>query len=300
MKHSKNEIGLSRGDRTFNTLVNVLMSLILLIVLYPLIYVVSSSFSSASAIMAGRVLLWPVEPSLEGYRVVFSNREIMVGYYNSMRYMIFGTLCNVAMTMAAAYPLSRKETPLRGLWMFLFTFTMYFSGGLIPNYIQMMKLGIIDTLWVMILPGAIAVYNMVLARTFLQNNLPGELLEAAQIDGCNDVRYFFSMVLPLSKPVIAVIALYYAVGHWNAYFDAFIYLNSRRLYPLQLFLREILVTNTMDPIYELDPDLLVKKQGLADLLKYSLIIVASAPMMFIYPLAQRHFVKGVMIGSLKG
>ena len=290
----------SEGDRTFYLVINILMGLILVAVAYPLIYVLSSSFSSPNAVLSGQVLLWPVEFSLEGYTTVFRNNDILTGYYNSSRYMIIGTLFNVCMTMIAAYPLSRRDMPMRGFFMLVFTFTMFFSGGLIPNYMLMMNLSLIDTLWVMILPGLISVYNMIIARTFIQSNIPSDLLEATQIDGCGDARYFFVMVLPLSKAVIAVIALFYAVSHWNAYFDAFIYLNSRKLYSLQLFLREILVVNTIDPSLDMDPDTMTKKQGLADLLKYSLIVIASAPMMLIYPLAQRYFIKGVMIGSLKG
>jgi len=237
---------------------------------------------------------------MEGYAAIFRSNDILIGYYNSFRYMFFGTALNVAMTMIAAYPLSRRETPFKKLLMVMFTFTMFFSGGLIPNYIVVMKLNMIDTIWAMIVPGAISVYNMILARTFLQNSIPNELLEASRIDGCNDIRYFFQIILPLSKAIIAVIALYYAVGHWNAFFNAFLYLNKRYLYPLQLFLREILIKNTIDPSMSINPELMVKKQGIADLLKYSLIVVATAPMMMMYPFAQRYFISGVMIGSLKG
>mgnify|MGYP002347281219 FL=1 len=276
------------------------MLLIFLIVLYPLIYVLSSSFSAPLAVMTGKVFLWPVEFSLEGYDAVFKERNVFVGYYNSLRYMVIGTFVNVAATMIAAYPLSRKDMPFRGVCMFLFTFTMFFAGGLIPNYMLMQKLNLIDTTAVMILPGAISVYNMIIARTFIQNSIPSDLREAAFIDGCNDIRYFFSIVLPLSKAVIAVISLYYAVGHWNSYFNAFIYLNSRSRYPLQLFLREILVANTIDPSLTIDPYENEQIQGMADLLKYSLIIVATVPLLVIYPFVQKYFVKGVMIGSLKG
>lgn len=183
--------------------------------------------------------------------------------------------------------------------MFLFTFTMFFSGGLIPSYILMVNLKLIDNRLAMILPGLISVYNMIIARTFIQNSIPGELLQAAQVDGCSDVRYFFSMVLPLSKAVMAVLTLYYAVGHWNAYFNAFLYLNSRSLYPLQLFLREILIQNQISAT-DLDPELAQMKAALADVLKYSLIIVASVPVMLVYPFVQKYFIHGVMIGSIKG
>lgn len=288
------------GDRLFYAMVNVCMMLVFLVVLYPLLFVVSSSFSSPQAVLAGKVTLLPVDLSLEGFRTVFRNKDVFIGYYNSLRYMILGTFINVAMTMSAAYPFAMRKMPFKKTFTFIFTFTMFFGGGLIPNYILMKDIGLIDTIWVMVLPGAISIYNMIIARTFIQHSLPQELFEAASIDGCSEARMFFGIVLPLSKAVIAVIALYYAVGHWNEYFSAFIYLNSRWMYPLQLFLREILVANTADPSLMIDPELLVAQQGMADLLKYSLIVVASVPMMLIYPFAQKHFVKGVMIGSIKG
>ena len=210
-----------------------------------------------------------------------------------------GTTVNVIMTMVCAYPLSRRDMPYRGFFMFLFTFTMFFGGGMVPTYMLMSQLKLIDNPLVMILPGMIGVYNMILARTFMQN-LPYELFEAAEIDGCSDAYYFWRMVLPLSKACIAVIALYYAVGHWNAYFNAFLYLNDRNKYPLSLFLREILVNNQMTESMDIDPDILERKQGLADVLKYSLILVSTVPVLCVYPFAQKYFVQGVMIGSLKG
>jgi multiple sugar transport system permease protein/putative aldouronate transport system permease protein len=188
----------------------------------------------------------------------------------------------------------------RGFLMFLFTFTMLFSGGLIPTYILLGKLGMINTVWALLIPGALGVHNMIITRTFFQSNIPSELLESAQIDGCSDFRFFLRMVLPLSKAVIAVITLYYAIGHWNEYFNAFIYLTDNRLYPLQIFLRNILLQNIIDPNVLLDEDAMAAKSGLADLLKFSLIVVASVPIMMIYPFVQKYFVKGVMIGSLKG
>ena len=300
--HSARKRGLhvASGDRFFYTSVNLVLGFITLLVLYPLVYIVSSSFSAPSAVLAGKVFLWPVDWSLEGYIAVFKNRGIMTGYANSFLYASVGTLFNVSVTMICAYPLARRVLPFKGCFMFLFTFTMFFSGGLIPNYMLMTRLRLIDTRAVMILPGLISVYNMIIAKTFIQNSLPYELLEAAQVDGCSDARYFFQMVLPLSKAVIAVLTLYYAVGHWNAYFNAFLYLNSRALYPLQLFLREILIANIIDTTMDVDPELLEKRAGLADVLKYSLIIVASGPVLVLYPFVQKHFIKGVMIGSIKG
>lgn len=290
----------SRGDRLFYLLVNILMAAILLVVLYPLIYVVSSSFSSPNAVLNGRVVLLPVDPSIEGYKSVLQYPMVLDGYRNSIIYTVLGTLINVSLTMMCAYGLSRKNLPLRNFFMFLFTFTMYFSGGLIPSYLLMRDLRLIDTLFAIILPGAISTYNMIIARTFIQSNIPNDMLEAARVDGCSDARYFFKMVLPLSKAILAVISLYYAVGHWNAWFDAFIYLNTREKYPLQLILREILISNQLDNNLSMDADARRKMQGMVDLMKYSLIVISSLPVMCLYPLVQKYFIKGVMIGSLKG
>lgn len=289
----------SKSDRAFYITINVILAVLSLIIFYPLLYIVSSSFSSGAAITAGKVILWPVDLSLEGYKAVFSNKNIGIGYRNTLFYTVVGTTVNVIMTMVCAYPLSRRDMPYRGFFMFLFTFTMFFGGGMVPTYMLMSQLKLIDNPLVMILPGMIGVYNMILARTFMQN-LPYELFEAAEIDGCSDAYYFWRMVLPLSKACIAVIALYYAVGHWNAYFNAFLYLNDRNKYPLSLFLREILVNNQMTESMDIDPDILERKQGLADVLKYSLIIVSTVPVLCVYPFAQKYFVQGVMIGSLKG
>lgn len=293
-------IKLSSGDRAFYTVVDLIALVMFILVLYPLIYVVSSSFSSPNAVLSGRVMLWPVELSIEGYRTVFSYRDVITGYANAALYTVLGTVINVVMTLICAYPLARRTLPFRNFFMFLFTFTMFFGGGLIPSYILLRDLHMINTIWAIVIPGAISVYNMIITRTYLQNSIPGEMLEAAQVDGCSDARYFFQMVVPLSKAIIAVIALYYAVGHWNGWFNAFIYLNDRKLYPLQLILREILIANTIDPDRSIDPELLQRMQGMSDLLKYSLIVVASAPVMFLYPFAQKYFIRGVMIGSLKG
>jgi len=213
---------------------------------------------------------------------------------------VLGTLINVVMTLVCAYPLARKGLPHRKTLTFFFTFTMLFSGGMIPNYLLLRDLNMLNTVWAMLVPGAISVYSMIIARTFISTSIPDELLEAAQIDGCNDFRFFFLFVLPLSKAVIAVIAMQYAVGHWNAYFNAFIYLTKKELYPLQVFLREILVMNQIAANNILDPEAAVAMQGLADLLKYSLIVISSAPILCIYPFFQKYFVKGVMIGSIKG
>ncbi len=288
-----------RGDRVYLTVVHIVMAVILVLTLYPIIYVISSSFSSPQAVSTGQVRLWPVDFSLRGYKEVFDYRVVWIGYGNTLFYTLAGTLLNVVLTLFAAFALSRKTLPGRGFFTFLFTFTMLFSGGLIPTYLVMRSLGIINTRWVMLLPGAISVYNMIVTRTFL-TNIPQELSEASAIDGCSDFRYFFAILLPLSKAVISVIALYYAVGHWNAYFNALIYLNDQKLFPLQVFLRDILVLNSVDASSILDPEEAQALEGMRDLLKYALIVVSTVPIMCVYPFLQKFFAQGVMVGSVKG
>ena len=287
-------------DKVLYMVVTIILCLFTLAVLYPLIYVVSSSFSSGAAVSTGRVLLWPVDFSLEGYKTVFAHRHIGSAYTNTIFYTVVGTIINLIVTVTCAYPLSRRDFPMRRGFSLLFLFTMFFGGGLIPTYILMSQIGFVNTRWAMLIPGALSVYNMILVRTYLSTGIPVELLEASQIDGCSDTGFFFKILLPLSKPIIAVITLYYAVGHWNAYFNAMIYLNEVKLYPLQLILRQILVANQVSMEDLVDVEAMVAKQGLADILKYALIVVATAPILCVYPFIQRYFIKGVMIGSVKG
>ena len=289
----------SGSDQSLEICLIIIMSVIGVIMLYPLLVVLSTSFSAPSAVTSGKVWLFPVDFSIEGYKAVFRTNDVLIGYRNSLFYMIFGTIVNLFMTLITAYPLSRDDLVGQGIIMKLFTFTMIFSGGMIPNYLLMKDLGLLNSVWVMIIPGAISVYNMIITRTFIKSNIPKEMLEAAQIDGCSDIQYFVKMVLPLSGAVIAVITLYYAIAHWNAYFNAFMYLNDKDLYPLQIFLKNILVSN------QVQADMIVDEQvqaieGIAEVLKYSLIVVAVVPVMIIYPFVQKHFVKGVMIGAVKG
>jgi putative aldouronate transport system permease protein len=303
LKHKinpKHKTRMPIDEKIYYTFVYIYLIFLTVAVAYPLIFIVSASFSSPNAVMTGKVILWPVEFSLEGYITVFKNPNVLIGYRNTIFYTVAGTFINIAMTLICAYPLARKKLPHRGLFSFLFAFTMLFSGGMIPNYLLMRDLKILNSIWVMIIPGAISVYNMIVTRTYLQGNIPDELLEATQIDGCNDFKFFFQFVLPLSKVIIAVITMYYAVGHWNAYFNAFIYLSNKKLYPLQIFLREILIQSKIEIDDIVDPEMAIAMQGLADLLKYSLIVVATAPILCVYPFAQKYFVKGVMFGSLKG
>ncbi|MCL2834209.1 MAG: carbohydrate ABC transporter permease [Treponema sp.] len=296
----KHRIRETKEDQAFFIFVFIILGFLFLIVLYPLLYVISSSFSSPWAVSTGRVVLWPVDLSLEGYKAVFTNNMIGIGYINTVIYTCCGTLINVGMTILAAYPLACPRLPGKKVFMFLFTFTMLFSGGMIPSYILIRNLGMLNTRWAMIIPGAIGVYDMIITRTFFMNSIPAELQEAAEIDGASDIQYLIHCVLPLSKAVIAVITLYYAVGHWNAYFNAFLYLTNRNLFPLQIVLRDILISNMIDPTVTMDETLLAAKLGMADLLKYALIIVSSLPVMMIYPFIQKYFIQGVMIGSLKG
>ncbi len=290
----------SACDKAFLFVVILVLTLFFITVLYPCIFVVSASFSSGTAVQSGRVVLFPVDPTLEGYKTVLNTPTVWVGYRNSIFYTVVGTLINLALTMTAAYCLSRKDLPGCNFIMLAFTFTMFFSGGIIPMYIQVRNLKLLNTMWSLILPGAISVYNLIVARTFIVSSIPGELLEASQIDGCSDVRYYLSIVLPLSGAIIAVEALFYAVGHWNAYFNAMIYLSKRSLYPLTLYLREILMASNIDPSTVTDPELQARLIDMVGIIKYALIVVAVVPVLLFYPFVQKYFVKGVMIGSVKG
>lgn len=289
----------TKTDQIFNILNYLLLIIVLITILYPLIYIVSASFSSYNATISGKVWLWPVEFTLEGYKAVFEHKKIWNGFLNSIIYTVFGTFVNVIMTLIAAYPLSRKDFYGRNVIMFFIVFTMLFTGGLIPTFLLVQDLGLLDTRLSMILPNAIAVWNLIITRTFFQTTIPQELLDAAQIDGSNDYNFLIRIVMPLSKPIIAVLTLFYAVGHWNQYFQALIYLRSESLYPLQLVLRDILIQNEIDLTMLTDVETAAAKEGLRELLKYSLIIVASLPVLILYPFVQRHFVRGIMIGSLK-
>ena len=289
----------SLGDRLFLFAVYFFLAIVLLIVLYPLLYVVSSSFSSPSAVSSGRVWLWPVDFSLKGYQVAFSNPQIITGYANSLYYTFFGTLISVTLTVLVAYPLSRRGLFGRDAIMIFITFTMIFYGGLIPTYLVVKDLGMLNTRWALLIPQAVAAWQVIIARTFFQVTIPEELAEAAELDGCSDLRFLWSIVLPLSKPILAVLVLMYAVGQWNAYFDALLYLKSAALHPLQLVLRGILILNTTTS-GSMEASEMVERQQMADLLKFSLIVVGSLPVLLIYPFAQKYFVSGMLIGSIKG
>ena len=290
----------SAGDKAFIILVYMLLSAVMLIVLYPLIYIVSASFSDPQAVVSGKVMLWPVDVTLRGYKAVFRNPKILTGFMNSFIYMGVGTVVNLIMTMLCAYPLSRKEFTARNKIAALFVFTMYFSGGLMPTYMIVNKLGLINTRWAMIIPSAMSTYNMIIARTYMVNSIPDELYEAAQIDGCSPFKYLLKVVVPLCKPILAVLTLYYGIAKWNNYFDAMLYINDASLQPLTIVLREILIQNQIDPTMLTDASAIAKLQGMTELLKYAVIVVASVPVLAIYPFVQKYFVKGVTIGAVKG
>jgi putative aldouronate transport system permease protein len=290
----------SSTDQMFTALNYIVLSLFFITIAYPIIYILSASFSSTDAVTTGRVWLWPVEFSLEGYKAVFKYNQIWIGFRNSLFYMVVGTLINIILTIIAAYPLSRKGFLGKKYFMFLFVFTIMFSGGVIPTYLLVKDIGLLNSVWAMLLPSAMSVFNVIITRTYFQNNIPQEMLEAAQMDGCNDFLFLSKIVIPLSGPILAVITLFYAVGHWNSYFNALLYLRNQSLYPLQLVLRTILIQNQVDPNMLSNVDDMNARQGLADLLKYSLIVVATVPLIVVYPFVQKHFVKGVMVGSLKG
>lgn len=270
--------------------------LILIIEAYPLIYVLSASLSSSDAVSLGKVFLWPVEFSLDGYKHLAENSQILIGYKNSLIYLAVGVTINMLFTVLLAFPLSRRELPGRNLITIFVTITMYISGGLIPTYLLVDKLHMVDTLWGLILPSAISTSNMIIMRTYFTSTIPEELREASFLDGCGYIKFFLKVVLPLSAPILAVIALYYAVASWNTYFSALIYLRSSDKANLQLVLRNILLANQIssgEASYTEGAKLNVT-------IKYAVIVAGSIPMLIIYPFVQRHFTKGVMIGSIKG
>lgn len=294
----------TKADKVFRIFVYFCLTIALVVVLYPLIYIVSASISNPTYVNSGKMWLLPKDITLEGYRLILGNNSIWRGYLMTIVYTGLGTLINLLVTIPAAYALSRKDFYGRGFFTALFVLTMFFSGGLIPTYLLVRDLGLIDTIWAMVLPNAAAVWNIVIARVYFQSTIPKGLEEAATIDGASNFKLFFKIILPLSAPIIAVMALFYGVGHWNGYFNALIYISDRDLFPLQLVLREILVLQDMSsnntPMTGDAAQLIHSNQQLAAIIKYGVMIVSSLPVIIVYPFLQKYFVKGVMIGSLKG
>lgn len=287
------------GDRMFLIVVKLMLAVVLAVVLAPVVFIVASSLSSPDAVNAGRVHFWPVEFSLHAYRVALSNAQVLQGYYNSLIYAVVGTLISVTLTVAIAYPLSRKTFFGRNVIMTLLIFTMLFSGGLIPTYMVVQDLGMLNTRWALLIPNAIGVWQVIIARTFFATSIPDELHEAAMLDGASELRTLRSVVLPLSKPLLAVLALMYAIFQWNAYFDALVYLKDTDLMPLQIVLRNMLLLNS-NRAGAADLAQQMQALQLANVLRYALIVVSSLPVLLIYPFVARHFTKGVMVGAVKG
>ena len=296
----KNHIKGCFTDRVFDAMNFLVLLFIFIVVAYPLIIVISSSFSNPSDLVAGKVFFLPVNPTLMGYKMILTNEQIGTGVMNSVFYTVVGSLVNIVMTVLAAYPLSRKDFRPRTFISLAFAFTMWFSGGLIPTYILIRDLGMYNSRWVMIIPTAMAVWNMVIVRSYFQNNIPESLFESAKIDGCDDKNYLLRIVIPVSKPVLSVITLYYVVGNWNAFFNAYLYLQKSSLQPLQVVLRDILLMSQMEDVMTVSSEGQEIMKEMSTLLKYSLVVVASLPMALLYLATQKYFTKGIMVGSVKG
>ncbi|MGC5770730.1 carbohydrate ABC transporter permease [Paenibacillus pabuli] len=290
----------SRGDRIFNIVNHFLLIIITLIVIYPLVFVLSASFSDPQTVLRGEMFLWPKGINFHSYEKIFQNKDILRGYSNTLIYTLVGTLINLVMTILAAYPLSRKDFIGRNAIMALFVFTMFFSGGLIPTYMLIKNLGMLNTFWVMVIPNAVSIWNIIIMRTFFQQSIPNELHEAATIDGCSNIQTLTRIILPLSMPIIAVTILFYAVGHWNAFFNAMLYLSDKDKFPLQLILREILIQGQTNDMVKMSTESAIKQQREVEGIKYAVLVVANIPVLLLYPFLQRYFVKGVMIGAIKG
>ncbi|WFB59662.1 carbohydrate ABC transporter permease [Paenibacillus sp. BR1-192] len=288
----------SLADIWFDRVNMLLIVTGLAIIVYPLYFVVLASVTDPGAVQT--TLFWPEKFSLEGYKKILDSDNLWVGYKNSFVYAILGTIINLCLTLPAAYALSRKDMKGRSTIMLFITFTMFFSGGLIPTYLTVKELGLLDSVWAMVIPNAVGAWNLIIARTFFQSTIPDELLEAAKIDGCSDAKFFWKMVLPLSQALIAIMVLFYGVAHWNSYFNALIYLRDQELFPLQLVLRSILIENQISNDMMTDLSSMGDQLRAAELIKYGMIIIAALPLLILYPFLQNYFVKGVMIGSIKG
>ncbi|GIN72536.1 sugar ABC transporter permease [Bacillus sp. J14TS2] len=292
----------TKGDKIFDLFNTIFFMIVLFITIYPLYFMVIASFSSPDAVNNGEIWLWPKDITFKGYEMIFDHDKIWTGYKNSIIYTVLGTAINVVLTITGGYALSRKDLAGRNMFMFFIVFTMFFSGGMIPSYLLVKDLGMVNTIWAMVIPNAISAYNLIIVRTFFQGTIPDELLEAGKIDGCTNLNFFLKIVVPLSTPIIAVMVLFHAVGHWNTYFNALIYLRDSALHPLQLVLREVLVLSQANEVTDSGAlaGMESEMQNISELIKYGVVIIASLPMLVLYPFVQKHFVKGVMIGSIKG
>ena len=297
-------IGRCRSDVIYDAILFILLSLVFLVVAYPLYFVIISSVSDPIAVSNGEVTFYPIGFTLDGYREVFKTNTVVRGFLNSLLYTVCGVSVNLLVTLPTGYALSRKDFALKKFVTFFYMLTMFIGGGMMPTYLIVKQTGLLNSMWALIIPGAMGVYNMIVAKTFFSTNIPLELMEAAKLDGCGNTRFFFHIVLPLSGAITAILVLYYGQGHWNSYFSALLYINDREKWPLQLELRNILLLNTNTMTKEFITEEMRKEQArreaLANMMKYSLIIISSIPMLIVYPFVQKHFVRGVMIGALKG
>ncbi len=310
-KKVKSNIKMCASDRLLQIITTIILVVLLVSVAYPLIFILSSSFSSSPAIKAGRIWLYPMVTdavtnksvfgiSLDGYKFVFHYKDVWIGYRNTLFYTVVGTVINLFMTVICAYPLSKSDFQGRGKYMGLFFFTMLFGAGLIPHYIVISKLGLINSVWVMMIPGAMSVYDMIIVRTAFKNSIPNELFEAAKMDGASDFACLWKIAIPLAKSTLSVITLYYAIGHWNAYFNALIYLRDKEKFPLQLFLRNILTASESIDMSEVSSTMEELMGQGTEGIKYALIVVSTVPLLVLYMVTQKYFKKGVMVGSVKG
>lgn len=293
----KTKIRDGRTDYLINLVIYLILSVVILISLLPLIYILSNSISDPRMVITGQVYLVPKDLSFMAYQKVFEDSEILIGYRNTIFYTIFGTGISIVLTTLAAYVLSRKRLKGKGFFTMFIVFTMFFQGGMIPNYLLLLKLHMTDTIWALLLPRAISVFNFIIMRTFFEINIPDELYEAAKIDGCSNTGILLKIVLPLSRTILAVMVLYYGVYNWNSYFDALLYLQDKQLQPLQLVLRKILLQNSIDGAASEAP---TEMEMIGESIKYAAIVVASLPILCLYPFLQKYFTKGVMIGAVKG
>ena len=299
MTHARHRVRRQRKDVVFDVILYTICALLLIVILYPLWFIIIASFSDPSAVAGGHVWLWPVGFTLEGYQELLRQPQVWLGYRNTIAYTVVGTLIGLMVNIPAAYALSRKDLWGRKGLMGLYVFTMFFSGGLIPIFLTVQQAGLYNTFWVLVLPFSVSAYNIIVARTFFETSLPPDLWDAAQIDGCGNLRFFFTMALPLSKAVISVIALWTAVGQWNSYFNALIYIRDENLYPLQLIMRNILITNQNFAALGTGEAAMIAMRR-ANLVRYAMIIVATVPIMCVYPFIQKYFDQVVIIGAVKG
>ncbi|HEX3075917.1 MAG TPA: carbohydrate ABC transporter permease [Lachnospiraceae bacterium] len=300
----KRKMKRSKSDKIYDTVVFIILTILFIVVAYPLFFIIISSISKPEAVAAGDVIFYPIGFTLKGYVEVLKNSQVIQGFLNSLYYTACGTMLNLIVTLPTAYALSRDKFGGKKIVTIFYMITMFVSGGMIPTYLVVKDMQLLNTMWSLILPGSLGVFNMIVARTFFKSNISEELYEAAAIDGCGQTRFFFKIALPLSGAIVAILVLYYGVGHWNSYFNALLYMKSDSKYPLQLVLRSILVQNQSQLAQQVttaaQQAALEEKRQLTELMKYSLIIISSIPVLVLYPLVQKHFVKGVMVGSVKG